>query len=110
MTAIPKALAMANPKHVAACVATVTGVISSKFAIDAVANKTDQTERQYYDQTDQTTNEYIVGEYERMARELTKCSEDYEFCCQEKDKNECHDEYILCQDAIKDFDPPQIIH
>ena len=37
MTAIPKALAMANPKHVFACVATVAGVISSKFAIDAVS-------------------------------------------------------------------------
>ena len=34
MIAIPKALAMANPKHVVACVATVAGVISSKFAID----------------------------------------------------------------------------
>ena len=41
MTAIPKALAMANPTHIAACVATVAGVISSKFAIDAVANTTE---------------------------------------------------------------------
>ena len=40
MTAIPKVLAMANPTHVAACVATVAGVISSKFVIDAVANTT----------------------------------------------------------------------
>ena len=38
MTAIPKAIAIANPTHIAACVATVAGVISSKLAIDAVAN------------------------------------------------------------------------
>ena len=38
MNAIPKALAMANPQHVAACVVTVAGLISSKFAVDAVAN------------------------------------------------------------------------
>ena len=36
MNAIPKALAMANPKLVIASVATVAGVISSKLAIDAV--------------------------------------------------------------------------
>ena len=34
MTAIPKALAMANPTHVAACVATAAGLILSKFAND----------------------------------------------------------------------------
>ena len=34
MTAIPKALALANPTHVAACVATAAGLILSKFAID----------------------------------------------------------------------------
>ena len=39
MTAIPKAFAMANPKHVAACVTTVAGVISSKFAVDIAAKK-----------------------------------------------------------------------
>ena len=39
MNAIPKALAMANPKHVVACVATVAGVISSKLAINAEARK-----------------------------------------------------------------------
>ena len=42
MTAIPKALAMANPKHVVACVATAAGVISSKFANEALANKYDK--------------------------------------------------------------------
>ena len=41
MTAIPKALAMANPKHVVAFVASAAGVISSKFAIDAVNNEID---------------------------------------------------------------------
>ena len=41
MNAIPKAMAMANPKHVVACVATVAGVITSKFAIDAVAKVKD---------------------------------------------------------------------
>ena len=44
MTAIPKTLAIANPKHVYACVATVAGVISSKFAIDAVCNEKDDTD------------------------------------------------------------------
>ena len=44
MTAIPKALAMANPFHVAACITTVAGVISSKFAIDAAGNETDNTD------------------------------------------------------------------
>ena len=44
MNAIPKALAMANPKHVVACVAAAAGVISSKFAIDAVGNKLDDTD------------------------------------------------------------------
>ena len=44
MTAIPKALAMANPKHIVACAATVAGVISSKFAFDAVGNKIDDTD------------------------------------------------------------------
>ena len=42
MTAIPKALAIANPSHVAACVATVAGVITSKFAIDAAALTTSE--------------------------------------------------------------------
>ena len=32
---------MANPTYVAAFVATVSGIISSKFAIDAVANTTE---------------------------------------------------------------------
>ena len=40
-TTIPKALAMANPKHVVACAATVAGLISSKFAIDAVYDEKD---------------------------------------------------------------------
>ena len=65
MTAIPKALAIANPKHVAACVTTVAGVITSKFAIDAVANKIKQTgmdkvvipERPYYAQTNEETDD-----------------------------------------------------
>ena len=43
MTAFPKALAMANPKHVVACVSTVAGVIASKFAIDAVFDEQDDT-------------------------------------------------------------------
>ena len=43
MNAIPKALVMANPKNVAACVTTVAGVISSKSAIDAVTNNIDDT-------------------------------------------------------------------
>ena len=43
MTAIPKALAMANPKYVVACVATVAGLISSKFAIDELGNFKDDT-------------------------------------------------------------------
>ena len=41
MNAIPKALAIANPKHVVACVATVAGAITSKFAIDAVYDEID---------------------------------------------------------------------
>ena len=44
MNAIPKALAMANPKHVAACVASAACVISSKFVIDAVGYKLDDTD------------------------------------------------------------------
>ena len=44
MTAVSKALAMANPKNVVACVATAAGVISSKFAIDAAGNETDNTD------------------------------------------------------------------
>ena len=44
MTAIPKALAMANPKHVVAFVATAAGVISSKFAIDKVYDEIDNTD------------------------------------------------------------------
>ena len=44
MNAIPKALAIANPKHVVACFATVAGLISSKFVIDAVGNEIDDTD------------------------------------------------------------------
>ena len=36
MTAISKAITMANPKHVVACAATVAGAISSKFSFDGV--------------------------------------------------------------------------
>ena len=43
MYAIPKALSMANPKHVVACAATVAGVITSKFAVDAVYDEIDDT-------------------------------------------------------------------
>ena len=50
MTAIPKALAMANPKHVVACVSTVAGAISSKFANDTVFNESNDTNtKMYYD-------------------------------------------------------------
>ena len=44
MNAIPKALAMANPRHVVACVSTVAGVIASKFAINAVFDEKDETD------------------------------------------------------------------
>ena len=41
MTAIPKALAMADPKQVVACAAAAAaGVIASEFATDGVANTT----------------------------------------------------------------------
>ena len=38
MTAILKALDMANPKHFVACVATVADIIKNNFAIDAIGN------------------------------------------------------------------------
>ena len=60
MNAIPKALSMANPTHVAGCVATVAGVISSKLAFDAVANKIDDTvERDPRGRSDTLTEEEI---------------------------------------------------
>ena len=81
MQAIPKALAMTNPKHVVACVATAAGVISSKLAIDAVGNKIDDTDmdkvestkRPWYDLTDEDWSD------RRMAEE-TKCMEAWENC------------------------------
>ena len=51
MTAI-QALAMVNPTHVAACVATVAGLISSSFAFDDVADEIDDTN---IDDTDMET-------------------------------------------------------
>ena len=66
MNAIPKAIAMANPKHVAACVASVAVVISSKFAIDAVANEIDDT------------SPYEDGiEFKRILEEKKKCRQAY---------------------------------
>ena len=68
MTAIPKALAMANPKHVAACVASAACVISSKFAIDAVGielDDTDMEDERIKRLTDNQTDEEIdrvIGE------------------------------------------------
>ena len=44
MSAIPKALAMANPKLVVASVATVASVITSKFAKDTVYDEVDDTD------------------------------------------------------------------
>ena len=43
MNAIPKALAMADPRLIAASAATVAGVIAGKFAINAVSDETDDT-------------------------------------------------------------------
>ena len=41
MTAIPKALAMANPKQVVACAAAAAaGIITSKFGIDSIGSGT----------------------------------------------------------------------
>ena len=80
MTAIPKALAMANPTNFAACVATVTGVISSKFAIDAVANTLTEVE---------LDNRLIEG---------LKCEEAYVFC--NKSPEECTEEYNACKQAL----------
>ena len=72
MTAIPKALAMANPKHVVACVATVAGAIASKFAIDTVCNERDGTKR--YTNTKKDERESRISDYNR---ELNKCFEAY---------------------------------
>ena len=67
MTAIPKALAMANPKHVVAFVATAAGVISSKFAIDAVKDELDILDQELLDGNkffeDGLTKEQIVHRY-----------------------------------------------
>ena len=41
MNAIPKVLAIANPKHVTACVAAAAGVISSKLAINTLDDEID---------------------------------------------------------------------
>ena len=81
MTAIPKALAMANPKHVVACVATAAGVISSKFAIDAAGNKIDNTDIDL----DRKLKDDL-----RVTDEL-KCAEAYVYC--EESQEECANEY-----------------
>ena len=99
MTAIPKALAMANPKHVFACFATVAGVISSKFAIDAVANKIDDTDidtgkdiiedkekRPEYALTEEEMDYYFDQEY--------KCEKGYFYC--DKTPEECEDDLYFC--------------
>ena len=43
MKAIQNALAMAKPKHVVACVATIVSTVSSKLSIDTAGNKIDDT-------------------------------------------------------------------
>ena len=80
MNAIPKALAMANPTHVAACVTTIAGVITSKFAIDAVANKKEE-DTKMDDLWDEKP--YIDPEREEMDdhfKETIKCRDAYIAC------------------------------
>ena len=99
MTAIPKAIAMANPKAVVACVATVAGVISSKLGIDAAASRMDG------DGSDKIIpfNRPLYGineeahPYKRYA-EKEKCMDEYSFC--EDKPEECEAQYKLCLQAI----------
>ena len=82
MTAIPKALAMANPKHVVAFVATAAGVISSKFAIDAVSNEIDDTDIDNK-RPDDTLANYEIEEIEDRKIEVMKvCGYDFYECTQ----------------------------
>ena len=82
MTAIPKAIAMANPKAVVACVATVAGVISSKLAIDKAASTMDEN-----------GNNKIIP----FRRPLYGLREDDIFS-QLEEKENCMNEYSLCED------------
>ena len=78
MNAIPKALVMANPKHVVACVATAAGLISSKFAIDAAGNETDYAnidiDGRQYDQPVETEEHKCAHAYLDCEKELEECT------------------------------------
>ena len=84
MTAIPKAFAMVNPKHVVAFVATAAGVISSKFAIDAVSNVLDDSDEETLEDAIKRQNDTVPKEeFDRLAllhAERKKCGETFETC------------------------------
>ena len=115
MNAIPKAIAMANPKHVAACVTTVAGLITSKFAFDAAANNMDDTDaddkiipikRPYFSLTEDNEEEEKDAEvvFENKEYEYTpegKCMKIYALC--EKEPEVCKAEYEACLQAIVDM-------
>ena len=85
MTTIPKALAMANTKHVTACVATVAGLISNKFAIEAKGNTEDDIcMNKWLGQSGVFTleEEMCVEAYIDCEGPIDECDAEYEKCLQ----------------------------
>ena len=99
MTAIPKALAMANPKNVVACVATVAGVILSKSTIDTVRDELDNESDK--DETDVMTLDEYKSKYGYRIEAATRCRNAYSDC--EKSAEVCLEEYRACIQAVADM-------
>ena len=78
MAAIPKALAMANPKHIVACVATAAGVIASKFATDGEGKAIDYTDidldRKLWDDQRVTDEGRCAAAYENCEKSQEECA------------------------------------
>ena len=97
MTAIPKAIAMANPKHVVACMATVAGVISSKFAIDSACDDIEEFEMD--EPLRHKDHAYYKPLTENYKEEAKRCLQNFNDC--QKTPAECASEYTECLEAIR---------
>ena len=95
MNAIPKALAMANP--IAAYVATFAGVVSSKFAIDAVANEKDDAGTEKVDGNKPPEIDLTEEEYDYRYIKEVKCYDAFNEC--ERPIEKCEAELYSCIEA-----------
>ena len=102
MTAIPKFLAMANPKLVISSVAAVAGAISSKFAIDAVYEEENNIIEFPQLPRDDVHPFWKISIEE--WKEVKKCMVAWNYCKKgDKPETECDNEYDACIEAIRNF-------